>query len=231
MTLVQAFARALAQLGDPNLRRPLWWSLGLAGLVFGLLWAGLAFAVAHTRLFETLWLEWAVEGLGGIAAIVLTVILFPGVVLTFLSLFLERVVEAVEARHYPGLPAPRHPPLAEVIVSGIKFLVISVVLNLFCLPLYLVPILNVVVFAALNGYLLGREYFEVVAPRRLEPATAAGLWRQRRASAFAAGAVIAIASTLPMVNLAAPVVGVAAMTHLVEDWRRGTSSAGAADRS
>lgn len=231
MTLLQAFARALAQFRDPRFRQPLWWSLGLAALVFVLLWAGLAALLAHTRFFETVWLEWAVEALGGLAAIALTIILFPGVALAALSLFLERVVEAVEARHYPGLPLPRRLTLAEVLPGLARFLALSVVLNLLALPLYLVPILNVVVFYVLNGYLLGREYYEMVAPRRLEPPQASRLWRERRGWAFGAGVLIAIASTLPMVNLAAPVAGVAAMTHLVEDWRRQKPPAGAADRS
>ncbi len=95
-----------------------------------------------------------------------------------------------------------------------------VVLNLAALPLYLIPVVNALVFYGLNGYLLGREYFEMVAPRRLEMEPRRVLWRRRRLGFVLAGVAFAFLSTLPLVNLLAPVIAAAAMTHLVESYRR-----------
>jgi CysZ protein len=97
---------------------------------------------------------------------------------------------------------------------------VVVALNLLVLPLYLLPVANALIFYALNGYLLGREYFEMVAPRRLEQGPRRELWRRRRLGFFLAGVAFAFFSTLPLVNLLAPVVAAAAMTHLVESYRR-----------
>src|SRR3546814_18267334 len=60
----------------------------------------------------------------------------------------------------------------------------DLILNLLVLPLYLVliwiPPLNLLLFYLLNGYLLGREYFEMVAVRRLDLAAAKRLRRAFR---------------------------------------------------
>ena len=97
-------------------------------------------------------------------------------------------------------------------------------LNLICAPLYLalllLPPLGLLLFYAVNGYLLGREYFELVAERRLRPDRAAALRRAHRFRLPVYGAGIAFALTVPIVNLAVPVLATAFMVHVVEAWRR-----------
>ena len=105
-------------------------------------------------------------------------------------------------------------------MAALRFLAIVIVFNLAVLPLYLIPFANVLVFYGLNGYLLGREYFEMVASRRLDRPAQKGLWRRHRVGFLLAGVVVAFVSTLPLVNFAAPVLAAAAMTHLVETYRR-----------
>lgn len=217
--MIPAFARALAQLGDPAFRRPIVLSLALATLVFAVLWLAMWFLLTRTALSELGWIEIALDVLGGLAAIALTFVLFPGVVAAILPLFAETIIAAVERRYYPSLPPPRSPPVAEQVSIAIRFLAIVIVLNLAVLPLYFVPGVNALVFYGLNGYLLGREYYEMVAPRRLASEPRRELWRRRRFGFVLAGAVIAFISTLPVVNLLAPVLAAAAMTHLFESYR------------
>lgn len=222
--MFSAFARALGQFDDPNFRRPLAWSVVLSIVIFLGLLAGVYLLLAHTSFFETFWLNAVIDTLGGLAALVLTVLLFPGIVAAVLSLFLERIVAAVEARHYPGLPPARQAPLAEQIGGALKFLAIVIIANLVALPLYLIPFVNLVVFALLNGYLLAREYYGTVAPRRLSVEGQGRLWRQRRATFVLAGIVLALASSLPLVSFVVPVVAAAVMTHLVEAHRASVAS-------
>lgn len=218
--MISAFAKALAQLGDPAFRRPIAWSLALAALVFAGLWATIWLVLTHTAISDLRWIDMTVDVLGGLAAIVLTFVLFPGVVAAILPLFADRIIAAVEARHYPDLPPPRAPSLAEQAAMALRFLAMVVILNLAALPLYLVPVVNALVFYGLNGYLLGREYFEMVAPRRLDSESRRVLWRRRRLGFVLAGVAFAFVSTLPLVNLLAPVLAAATMTHLVESYRR-----------
>ena len=66
---------------------------------------------------------------------------------------------------------------------------------------------------------MGREYFELVALRRVNPAEALFIRRAFRGQLFLAGTVIAFMMTIPIVNFIAPVISVAAMVNLVEVWR------------
>lgn len=218
-----AFARALGQFDDPAFRRPLAWSVALSMLVFAGLLAGVWVLITRTAFFETFWLNAVVDALGGLAALVLTVLLFPGVVAAILSLFLDRVIAAVERRHYPHLPPAREAPLAEQIGGALKFLAVVIIANLIVLPLYLIPIVNLVVFALLNGYLLAREYYGTVAPRRLAVEGQGRLWRQRRATFILSGIILALAAAVPLVSFVVPVVAAAVMTHLVEAYRASVS--------
>jgi hypothetical protein len=59
--------------------------------------------------------------------------------------------------------------------------------NLLASPIYvLAPGINLFVFPGLNGYLFGREYFEVVALRRLDAETARALRHRFDGRVFAA---------------------------------------------
>jgi uncharacterized protein involved in cysteine biosynthesis len=103
---------------------------------------------------------------------------------------------------------------------ALRFLGATIALNLLVLPLYFVPLVNVVAFAAVNGYLVARESFEAVAPRRLDAAAMDRLWRLGRARFWAAGAALALVMAIPVLNLAGALLAAAAMTHLVEEARR-----------
>jgi uncharacterized protein involved in cysteine biosynthesis len=88
------------------------------------------------------------------------------------------------------------------------------------LVLIWIPPLNLLLFYLLNGYLLGREYFEMVAVRRLDPAATKRLRRDRRGRVILAGAVITFLLTIPLVNLITPIIATAFMLHVFEDLRR-----------
>jgi uncharacterized protein involved in cysteine biosynthesis len=171
--------------------------------------------LAHVSVADIWWIDVLFDVVGGLSVLVLTWLLFPAVATLMLSLFIERIITAVETRYYPRLPAPLPVSLWRSIAGALKFTSVMVVLNLIALPLYLVPILNVIVFYGLNAYLLGREYFEMVALRRLDPRSAQRLRQAHRLRFLLAGLVIAGLLTLPVVNLVAPLLAAAFMVHLV----------------
>lgn len=227
--MLNAFVKAIGQLSDPKTRGLVWASLFLAIAVFVGLWIGVGFLVTHTTFFQLAWLDASVSVLGALAVLVLTWFLFPAVVSAFVGIFLDSVAERVEQRHYPELPPARDMPLGEVVGTSIRFLAIMVGLNLVVL-LFLIPPFTPIfpfVFYAANGYLLGREYFELVALRRLKPADVREFRQSRRSGLFVAGLVIAFLLTVPIVNLLAPIIGTAAMVHLLEAWRRDRPTAAA----
>ena len=217
--MISAYGKAVAQLSDPRIRRVLWISLGLTILLLILLVVGIGFLMTKTVLFDMWWLDGMVDVLGTTAAFILAWILFPAAASSIVGLLLEAVAEAVEARHYPGLePAPGI-SVWETVTTTSRLVLLLVVLNLAVLPLYLIPVINVFVFYVLNGYLLGREYFEMVALRRLRPEKMLSLRRSRGLQVFIAGVVATFLLTIPFINFLAPVIATAAMVHLFEKWR------------
>ena len=227
--MISSFSKAVSQISDPAFRRVA--LLGIAGsiAVFVASWLILGWVLDNLDLpVLDLWvwefdLDRIKDVFGGIAVLAMTWLLFPAVVTLIVSFFLEDVAGAVDRRHYPALGEPRRQGIPEISWITVKFAVIAVALNILALPVLLALFFSPfypLVFYALNGYLLGREYFELVAHRRMDPAAGKELRRARSGSVFIAGVIVAFLLTVPVVNLIAPVIGAAAMVHLVERWRR-----------
>jgi CysZ protein len=219
--MIAAFLTALSDMFDPRLRRVLVLSLLLAAAVLAALAAGLAFLLHHTSLFDIWYLDRAIELLGGLAVLVLAMLLYPAVATLVLGFFLDGAVAIVEARRYPALPPPNRQSTLAVLGGGLRLALLGIVLNLLALPAYLLlPGVNFLLFYAINGWLLGREYFELVALRRLDARQVRLLWRAQRPRLVVAGALIAFLLTVPLLNLAAPLIAALFMLHLVEGIRQ-----------
>lgn len=228
---------AFRQLSDPATRGTFWLSLLISVATFIALWVGAAFGVVWLGDLlggwlsaigaSAFWIDVAeiIAGLGAVGAIlVASFILFPAVIVLVLSFLLDDVCRQVEARHYPDLPPAREQPLLEAVMDGLRLALATIGLNLLFLPLIIalsfVPPLNLFVFYGLNGYLLGREYFELVAVRRMDAAEGRRLRKIHRGRVLLSGVVIAILLTLPVINLVMPLVATALMVHVFEEMRR-----------
>lgn len=222
--MIGYFALAIRQLPDPAFRRVLLRSLASATAAFAVLATAVWFFLAGTNFFTFRLVEWIVDALGSIAVVVVIWLLFPAVASFFVGLFLDEIVTAVEKRHYPGDPPSRPVPLSTAIAVSLRFAGAAAILNLLALPFYVAafwfPPLAVAIFYCLNGYLLSREYHELVALGRLDAVAAATLRKADRRRLFLAGIVIAFLFTVPVVNLFAPVIGVAAMVHMFRSARQ-----------
>jgi CysZ protein len=215
--MVIAFFRAVGALAAPPMRRVVGLSLVIAVLVVAGLWLAVAAILYHTALFQWRLLNWLVDLLGGLGVLALSWLLFPAVVTLIMGFYLERVATAVEAVDYPGRGAPRYQSVGQMVAVTSRLALLTVLLNLLVLPLYLlVPGINLFLFLALNGYLLGRGYFEVVALRRLDLGEARRVRSRFAGRVFLGGVVIAGLFALPLVNLVAPVIATAFMLHIFE---------------
>lgn len=227
MSLIGAYLKGLEDALSPPLRAILWrvlaMGLVLSGLIVWGAYQGLGFAPS------TGW-EWLDETLRIIGSVLTTIglfFLFPLIMTTLQSIFLDEAANKVAARDYPADPPGREIGFVEGTVSGIRFLILALALNLLALPLqiagFFIPLLNLLVFLGLNGYLVGREYFEQVAMRHASAADAARLRRGHRMLAFGAGLLGTALMVVPIVNLIAPLVTVAAMVHLERGVRLGAA--------
>ena len=99
---------------------------------------------------------------------------------------------------------------------GLRFGALSLLVNLAVPALTLFTGVGFVGFFVLNGYLLGREYFELAAMRHLPFPEAVNLRRQRSFDVFIAGMIVAVFVAVPLLNLFTPLFATAFMTRTVK---------------
>jgi uncharacterized protein involved in cysteine biosynthesis len=232
---LNAFLKALAQLPDRRFLAVV--AMGAAGALVTLLclWAIVGWALATVAWGDIWLLGNVINWLGGYAddlgwfsfvlgAGGLTWLLFPATATAITGLFLDSICNAVEADHYPGLRPVRGLPLVQAVGQSARFLATTVALNLLVLPFYLILFFvlgtGAFLFIALNGYLVGREFFELVASRRLPPRIVTSMRRAHRFRLWLFGMIGVFFMSLPFVNLIAPVITAAAAVHLYQRLSR-----------
>jgi uncharacterized protein involved in cysteine biosynthesis len=218
--MIGALSRAIAQLDDPQFRRVAWLTLGVSIATSIVLFGVCSAVLLAIPKFETWWLEIITNAAIAFGSLGLVLVLFPVVVSVVATLWFERAARAVEARYYRDLPPPRTLTFAEQVIPPLRLALFGIVLNLIALTIFWVIPVYVFVFYGLNGYLVGREYFELVALRRMSWREVRGLRRRHRMSVLIAGVAIAGMLSIPLVNWITPVIAVAFMVHIFERLRR-----------
>ncbi|GAA2883354.1 CysZ protein [Aminobacter niigataensis] len=223
--ILDAARTAASQLFTAEFRSVFLKTLGLTILALAALWFGIR------EVFDWLawpWIEALLPGLpawtgwlGLIAAIVAGIGLAFGLALLIApvtaivaGLFLDDVAEVVEKTSYPGDRPGQPVPALRSLVLAIKFFGIVILGNLLALFLMFIPIVNIGAFFLVNGYLLGREFFEFAAMRFRPEQEAKDLRRRNAGKVFMAGLVIAAFLAVPILNLLTPLFAAAMMVHL-----------------
>ena len=221
--ILKSFSLALAQLGDPRFRRVL---LTGVALTLGLL---IAASVGFMALVgwlvgedaslpfigQVTWLNEVLSWTSLLVMIVLSVFLMVPVASAITSMFLDEVAQAVEDKHYPGLPEVPGVPVIDAVRDTVGFLGVLILANLLALILYVIfTPLAPFIFWALNGFLLGREYFTLAAIRRVGRVEARKLRARNTGTIWLAGTLMAIPLSVPLVNLVIPILGAATFTHI-----------------
>lgn len=213
--MIAAVLLTLRQLGDRSFLLP------LAGGFLGALavFAGLATAAGWLTSWlagGSGWLAGIAGAAGGLLTLSLAIWLFVPVMLGISSLFVETVAGGVERRFYPNLPPADPASLAAQTGFNLWLGVKTALASLVALPLMvLVPPVGAVVFLVINAVALGHGLFEGVAQRRMSVAAARALRRSREGQVLAMGGLLALLALVPGLNLLVPVLGTAAMTHLL----------------
>lgn len=225
--MFSGLVKAVEQLGDPRLRRVIWLTLLVSLGFLVLLVLGISLALHWLHLVSIGWLDSVVSWLIGAGSVVLAFFLFPIVVGIVISLFLDEVADAVEARHYPELPKAPGMSFWAGLWVGIRFAGLLLLVNLVLLLVWALMAVTVVlapfvplVFYVVNGWLVGREYFEQIAFRRLSVEEARRLRAPYGLRLTVAGTAIAFLSTIPVVNLIAPLIATAYVVHVYQDMLR-----------
>lgn len=223
--IIESARSTASQLFRPEFRVVLWKSLGLTflllvGVWFGFreLFADLVWPFIEAYIPEmSSWVGWIGFIAGIFASIGLAIglaLLIAPVTAIVAGLFLDDIADVVEKADYPLDPPGQPLPALRSFVLSVKFLGVVILGNILALLLLLIPGVNIFAFFMVNGYLLGREFFEFAA-MRFHPEMEAKALRSKHATiVFMAGLVIALFMAIPVINLLTPLFAAAMMVHI-----------------
>ena len=218
--LFSPLARSVAQIGDRAFLGVLLISLAWSAAAFVLLHLGTVWVV-HRVLALQGWQAWGADVLGSVGASFLALWLFLPLAAGIATLFIERVARAVERRHYPQLPPAPGASLPVQIADALALMWRILLLSLLALVLaVLLPGIGLLLAWAIGAYAIGRGLFMTVALRRFDRAMAERMYAANRPAILVQGAAMALAGYLPGVNLLIPVLGTAAMVHVLDEAMR-----------
>jgi uncharacterized protein involved in cysteine biosynthesis len=227
--MIDAAVKALSQMLSPPMRSILWRSIALALVLITVLAVGLQrllswFATSgegwaeavlgpgyHTSLNA---LAWVVSIAAGLGVVLGGIFLMPAISSLVASFFVDDVGDLVEREYYPAEEPGMALPFSIAMIEGIKTALLTIVVYLVALPFVLVAGAGFLVFFIATAWLLGKQYFELAAMRFRPPAEAKLMRKDNAATVFAAGALIAAFVSIPVVNLATPLFGMALMVHM-----------------
>jgi uncharacterized protein involved in cysteine biosynthesis len=210
--------RAINQLDDPAflgvvLRSVAWTLLAFLGLAALLSWG----ATAAAQSWGPRWTEWLGYATGPVGASLLALFLFLPIASVIATLFVDRIAEAVERRYYPGLPPARPAPLSQQLWDGVVLGLQVLAMQLVALVLsLLLPGVGLALGWLVTAWAIGRGLFVAVAMRRMNRGAARAVYRQRRFAVVAQGGLMAALGLIPVLNLVAPVLGTAALVHVLQ---------------
>lgn len=227
--MFDAAIKALSEMLTPAFRSVLLKSVGLAiALLFvlfivlyrllawlrdvGIQWTeGYIGPISHEPLVIFAWLLAIALGFGLFTG---AIFLMPTVTSLVASFFCDEIAEQVERQHYPADPVGAALPLPRAIIEGAKAALLTLVVYLCAMPFLFFAGFGAVIFFLATAYILGRTYFELAAMRLHPVAEAKALRRRNSMTLFIAGMFIAAFVSIPIVNLATPLFGMAFMVHM-----------------
>jgi CysZ protein len=227
--MLDAAFKALGQMFTPPFRKVLLKSVGLAILILILIGVGLQRLVAwlagegahylegvtgpgmQTPLHALLWVLAIIAGFGLFAG---AIFIMPAVTAFVASFFSDEIAAEVEHAYYPADPPGVAVPVMRAAIEGTKTALLALLVYLVAVPFLLFAGFGFLIFFVANTFLLGREYFLLVAMRFHSVEEAKALRRRHHGTIVLAGAFIAAFVSIPILNLATPLFGMAFMTHM-----------------
>lgn len=226
--MIEAAVRALLDIVSPPMRSILWRSIALALALISLFayalhhllsyfatsgagWAEATLGPGLHTLFQAL--SWILSVAAGLGIVFGAILLMPAITSLVASLFVDETADHVEREHYPERPG-KALPFSLAVSESVKTALLTILVYLVALPFVFVAGVGVLAFFVATAYLLGRQYFELAAMRFRSPPDAKAMRKDNAVTIFLAGLIIAAFVSIPLLNLATPLFGMAFMVHL-----------------
>jgi CysZ protein len=206
--------RVLRQITTRPFRAVLLKSIGITLLVMLALGVTLYQLFDHLIMLSNSYIDTGSNILAGFFIIFGMLFLIVPTTTLVAGFFLDDIAKRVEEENYPHEPAGEELALFESMKTAVLFTGVIILANMLALFLLLVPGLNLIIFYLINGYLLGREYFDLAA-RRYRSASDAKMFRQQNLGrVYLGGLICSVLISIPIVNLLTPMFATAFMVHL-----------------
>lgn len=227
--MIDAAIKSLQQMFSPEFRSVLIKSILLALVVVVLLGVGLHQLLSWLTANGTLWVEgqvgptyytplswliWFLSIAATLGIVVGGIFLMPAVTAFVGSFFVDQIAEMVERVHYPADPIGKAVPFMQATWHGVATALVAIAVYIVALPFLFVAGAGLFILFFAAAYLLSREYFELAAMRFRPLEEAKALRKRHRAAVFTAGLLIAAFVSIPILNLATPLFGMALMVHM-----------------
>ena len=211
--MIASTFRAMRDVLSPEFRSILWKAIGLTLLVFIGLLAALWVGSAALLVLPWPWLDEVIAGAASLVLLVVFFFLMAPVTAIFAGLFLDTAADIVEVSHYPGDTKGNPPSAWSSAVMGLQFGLLVLAVNIVILPTVFFGI-GVAIMLIANAYLLGREYFTMVAMRHMPARQAANLRKINSGRVWAAGLVPAGLALIPFLNILVPLFSTSYFVHI-----------------
>ena len=207
--------RAAATLFDKDFAGLVFWTLLLTAILFVLLLVGVEYGLSLLPALGSVWVNRFLELAAPIILILAIFALGAPVAAMVGSVFLERVAAKVDAQFYPNDPKAPGAPVIASLGASIRLIGLALLINAALLPLDVgLPGVAEVATVLANGWLLGREFFELASLRHLSGQESDRLRRAHSGKIYFAGLLISLLTVIPALDLIAPFFGAALMAHL-----------------
>lgn len=227
--MLDAALKAFAQMFTGRFRTVLLKSIGLAIMFL---------AVIHAALFRLLhWLSdigltWLEQAIGPVSHTAITVLdwvvaialgvglfggavmLMPAVTSLVASCFADEIGALVEGSYYPADPPGVALPLWLAAWEGIKAALLATIVYIGASAFLLFAGFGIVLYFFATAWVQGKIYFELAAARFHPMGEVKAMRRANQAAVFAAGLFIAGFVSIPILNFATPLFGMALMVHV-----------------
>ena len=211
--------RAASFLFDREFSRLVTWSLLFTIGLYVLLFVAVVYGVHRLPTFSAPWVNTVLDWVAPIFMLLLPFFLGAPIAAFFASLFLEQVAKKIEARDDPAEAKASGAPSGATVLRGLRLAVLVALVDLVLLPAdAALPGVGEIITILVNGWLLGREYFEMAARRHLSRTAADALRRHHWSGIFLAGLVVSILTVIPIANLIAPLLGAAFMIYIYRHY-------------
>jgi CysZ protein len=217
--MLTAAGQAFQQLITPAFRAVLLKCVAFTIALLVLLIVGIEWTFSHFVQWPG-WIEKTIEWLGGLALVVGSIFLIPPVSSLIAGLYVDDIAAEVERTAYPQDPPGKELATLAALGLALKFFLVVLAVNILALFLLLIPGINLIAFYLGNGYLLGREYFELAAMRHVSPAEAKQLRTANRVTMLLCGLIIAGIASVPILNLITPLFATAFMVRIFKGLSR-----------